>query len=172
MIRRLPRWFLLAALSLPLGSLTGCGLHPLYEGGTSGIAATGLRSVEVAPIPQRSGWLTRNALVDRLGGEHPAARYRLEVEIDDALIGFGIRGDAAATRERRTLRARYRLVERESGAVLLDATAGSDAGIDVVSSEYATVAAEQNAAERLSQLVADQIVARLARYMSAAPRRP
>jgi hypothetical protein len=43
--------------------------------------------------------------------------------------------------------------------VLLDATAGSDAGIDVVSSEYATVAAEQTALERLSKVVADQIVA-------------
>ena len=37
-----------------------------------------------------------------------------------------------------------------NGSVVLDATAGSDAGVDVVSSEYATVAAEQTAAERLS----------------------
>ena len=42
--------------------------------------------------------------------------------------------------------------------MLLDATAGSDAGIDVVSSEYATIAAEQTALERLSVEVADQIV--------------
>ena len=65
------------------------------------------------------------------------------------------------TRERRTLRARYRLVDLATGGVVLDATAGSDAGIDVVSSEYATVAAEQTAVERLSEVLADQIVARL-----------
>jgi len=53
-----------------------------------------------------------------------------------------------------------------SGQVVLDATAGSDAGIDVVSSEYATVAAEQTAAERLSDVVADQIVSRLALFAS------
>ena len=41
---------------------------------------------------------------------------------------------------------------------------GSDGGIDVVSSEYATVAAEQTAAERLADDVADEIVARLALY--------
>ena len=52
------------------------------------------------------------------------------------------------------------------GTVLLDATAGSDAGIDVVSSEYATVAAEQTALERLSREVADQIVSRVALYVS------
>ena len=50
--------------------------------------------------------------------------------------------------------------------VVLDATAGSDAGIDIVSSEYATVAAEQTALENLSDIVADQIVARLALYAS------
>jgi LPS-assembly lipoprotein len=91
----------------------------------------------------------RNKLVDRLGGGGRRAAYRLEVELDDNITGFGIRGDRAATRERRTLRARYQLVDLKTGAVVLDATAGSDAGIDVVSSEYATVAAEQTALERL-----------------------
>ena len=82
------------------------------------------------------------------------------------MTGFGIRGDSAVTRERRTLRARYQLVDLKTGQVVLDATAGSDAGIDVVSSEYATVAAEQTALERLSTVVADQIVSRLGLFMS------
>ena len=68
------------------------------------------------------------------------------------------------TRERRTLRARYQLVNLTDGSVLIDATAGSDAGIDVVQSEYATIAAENTALERLSGIVADQIVARIALY--------
>jgi LPS-assembly lipoprotein len=50
--------------------------------------------------------------------------------------------------------------------VVLDATAGSDAGIDIVSSEYATVAAEQTALENLTDIVADQIAARLGLYAS------
>ena len=53
--------------------------------------------------------------------------------------------------------------------VMLDATAGSDAGIDVASSPYATVAAEQTALERLATMVADQIVSRLALYASNRP---
>ena len=44
---------------------------------------------------------------------------------------------------------------------VVDATAGSDAGIDVVSSEFATIAAEQTALENLSREVADRIVTRL-----------
>ena len=152
------------AFALMLG-LTACGLQPMYAGGGSGAVATSLRSVQVAPIPERAGWLVRNALVDRLGGEPGSPAYRLEVELDDDITAFGIRGDAAVTRERRTLRARYRLVDLTTGEVVLDATAGSDAGIDVVSSEYATIAAEKTAQERLAQIVADQMVARLALFM-------
>ena len=146
--------------------LSGCGLRPLYGGGGAGTVAQSLRSVAVAPIKGRAGWLVRTALEDRLGTPPAEARYRLEVELDDNITGFGIRSDDAVTRERRTLRARYRLVDAAKGTVLIDATAGSDAGIDVVGSEYATVAAEQTALERLATELADQIVTRVATYAS------
>ena len=154
----------LAILSFLL-ALTGCGLRPLY-GGSDGVAIAGLlHSVEVAPIEGHSGWLVRNKLRDRLAdADGGAAAFRLTVTLDDNITAFGIRGDRAATFERRTLRARYQLVEAATGTVVLDATAASDAGIDIVSSEYATVAAEQTALERLSDQLADQIVTRLALY--------
>lgn len=154
-----------AALALPL-FLAACGLHPLYSGGSSGEVAQTLRSVEVAPIPGRAGWLVRGALQDRLGTAGSGARFRLEVELDDDIAGFGLRRDNAITRERRTLRARYRLVDASIGTVVLDATAGSDAGIDVVSSEYATMAAEQTALERLAKEIAEQMVSRIAVYVT------
>ena len=147
-------------------ALSGCGLRPMYAGGNSGVAASSLRSIQVQPIPGKAGWLVHKALVQRLGRQDGDSRYRLEVELDDNITGFGIRGDSAATRERRTLRARYRLLESATGAVVLDATAGSDAGIDVVSSQYATIAAEQTALERLSEVIADQMVARLGLYVT------
>lgn len=155
----------LLALALALGvAASGCALRPMYAGGESGPVATFLQNVSVQPIPGRTGWLVRSALVDRIGEPASDNPYRLEVELDDDITGFGIRTDSAVTRERRTLRARYRLVENATGQVLLDATAGSDAGIDVVGSEYATLAAEESAAERLSKVVADQIIARLGLY--------
>jgi len=159
---------LLVVTALLLG-LTGCGLRPLYAGGASGPVASSLTNISVAPIPERGGWLVRAALVDRLGGEHSGASHRVEIELDDDITGLGIRGDRSVVRERRTLRARFRLVEAATGQVVLDATAGADAGIDVVSSPYATVAAEQTALERLSTQIADQIVARLALYATKRP---
>lgn len=154
-----------AALAGALLLLTGCGLHPLYSGGGSGAVATALRGIEVTPIAGKAGWLMSNALRDRLGsGSDGGARpsFRLDVKLDDSIIGLGVRADDSVTRERRTLRARYQLVDVATGATVLDATSGSDAGIDDVSSEYATIAAENSALERLTDIVADQIVARLA----------
>lgn len=144
-------------------ALSGCGLRPLYGGGSTGAVATTLAGVEVITIEGKAGWLVGNALRDRLGsGGTPA--YRLSVRLDDRISGLGVRRDDSVTRERRTLRARFQLLDAASGAVLVDATAGSDAGIDVVQSEYATIAAENTALERLSVIVADEIVARLALY--------
>ena len=155
----------IGAAFLLLAALSGCGLRPLYGGDGQQRVVTTLSEVEVAPIEGRAGWLVRTALQDRLraaGKDSP--RYRLNVELDDNISGFGLRSDNAVTRERRTLRARYQLIDAGQGTVLLDATAGSDAGVDVVSSEYATVAAEETALERLSGEIADQIVARIALY--------
>jgi LPS-assembly lipoprotein len=153
-------------LLIALLPLTACGLRPVYGGGGHGAVAQALGNVTVDPIEGKAGWLMRNALNDRLaamrGGSGP--RYKLVVKLDDQISGFGLRADAAVTRERRTLRARYQLVDEATGAQILDDTAGSDAGIDVTSSEYATIAAEDTALERLSQTVADQIVTRLALF--------
>lgn len=152
--------FLLAALLL-----CACGLRPLYGDGAKGPVVAALRSVQVAPIEGQAGWLVRNKLIDRLGpSDAGTPAYRLDVALDDNITAFGIRTDQAATRERRALRARYQLVSLATGQVVLDATAGSDAGIDIVSSDYATVAAEQTALENLADVLADQIVGRIGIY--------
>lgn len=169
-----PKLALALTLVLPL-LLAACQLAPVYSGGSQGVAARSLAQIEVAPIPERAGFLVRDRLTQRTGaatgGEAPA--YRLDVKLDDRIEGFGVRGDNSIIRERRTLRARYQLVDLATGKTLLDATAASDAGIDVVSSEFAVVAAEQTALERLADDLAEQIIARVARHrMAGAPRQP
>jgi LPS-assembly lipoprotein len=147
---------------LLIASLAGCGLKPMYAGGRSGAAAQALASVRVDPIPGKNGWLMRNALNDRLravGEGEP--RYSLKVQLDDRIEGLGVRADTTVTRERRTLRARYQLIDNSNGETVLDETSGWDAGIDVASSEYATVAAEDSALERLTEIVADRVLARV-----------
>lgn len=158
---------------LALALLAACGLKPMYAGGSDGVVARGLAGVEVAPIEGRGGWLLRNALKDRLvesgGGAGAATRYILDVRLDEDIEGLGLLGDDTIGRERFRLRARYQLVDAASGEIVLDATSGSDAGIDVVSSEYATIAAEQTARENLARDVAGRIVTRLALELSEQP---
>ncbi len=150
--------------------LPACSLQPLYTGGAGGKAAQTLGQIDVPAIEGKAGWLVRDALFARLGAvPKGAASYRLEVILDDEITGFGVRRDDAVTRERRTLRARYKLIHLADNSVKIDATAGSDAGIDVVSSEYATVAAENTALERLAEIIADQIVTRIALDAGRAP---
>ena len=148
-----------AALAASI-ALAGCGLQPMYAGGGSGAVAQGLAAVDVAPIEGQAGWLVRNALRDRLAqsGASAEPRYRLDVLLDDELEGLGLLTDETIGRERRTLRARYQLVDLASGEIVIDASAGSDAGVDVVSSEFATIAAEERALENLAVAVADRIV--------------
>ena len=154
------RAFAFAAACL---ALTACGLQPMYAGGGSASVAQGLAAIDVPAIPGREGWLVRNALTERLGAAGDAApAYRLDVRLDDSLQALGVLNDDTISRERRILRARYQLVDLATGEILLDATAGSDAGIDVVSSEYATIAAEQTALENLAKDVADRMTTRIA----------
>ncbi|MCK0129605.1 LPS assembly lipoprotein LptE [Erythrobacter sp. F6033] len=152
-----------ALLLLATLALSACGLQPLYSGGGNAGVAQGLAAIDVPAIPGRGGWLVRNALNERLGAAGNASpAYRLDVRLDDALEALGVLNDDTTSRERRILRARYQLVDLATGEILLDATAGSDAGIDVVSSEYATIAAEQRALENLAKEVADRMTTRIA----------
>ena len=148
---------------LALCTLSACGLSPMYAGGGSGAVAQSMAAIEVAPIEGRAGWLVRSALEERFGAAGMVSpQYRIDVRLDDQLEGLAVLRDDTISRERRTLRARYQLVDLATGEILLDATDGSDAGIDVVSSEYAVIAAEQTALQNLSQDLAQRMVTRIA----------
>ncbi len=149
-------------------ALTACGLQPMYAGGSSAAVAQGLAAVDIPAIQGRGGWLVKNALDARLGVAGQATpQYRLDVRLDDSLEALGVLNDDTISRERRILRARYQLVDIATGAILLDATAGTDAGIDVVSSEYATIAAEQKALENLAVDIADRMATQVALTLRA-----
>lgn len=163
------RVFVTLCLVASLPTLASCGLHPLYANGSHGAVAQAIGVVTLDPIEGKAGWLMGNALNDRLaaisGGSGP--NYRLHVELSDQITGFGVRSGDTVTRERRTLRARYQLFDAATGTLVMDTTAGSDSGFDAAQSEYATIAAEDTALERLTEIVADQIVTNMAQKLSA-----
>lgn len=160
--------------SLPLLAfvllLPACGLKPVYSGGSDSVVTRTLDSIEIGPIPGKAGWIMTQQLAQRLGNSSAASvSYRLDVTLDDQLTSFGISKDNSASRERRTLRARYQLIENATGKVMLDQTASADSGIDLTQSDYATIAAEETVLERLSIDLADQITTRLALFAQRQP---
>lgn len=159
-MRALAASLLLIGLGLPLA---GCGLQPIYAEGQQGVAARSLAMVAVSPIPERSGQMLQAELLRRMQPTGSPA-YRLDVVLEEKIEGFGIRGDESVARERISMIATYRLVDVATDKVVLEDIAKSDAGVDVVRSEYAVVEAERTAAERNAHAVANRIISRLALY--------
>ncbi|MEM1020923.1 MAG: LPS assembly lipoprotein LptE [Pseudomonadota bacterium] len=158
------QWLGLAALLL----LCGCGFEPLYATGPgSAQVPAALRSVSVAPLSDRSGQFLQLALERRLNNNGVPADYILDIDMRQTTQFFGIRGDAAPTRQRVRMVADYRLVNAITDKELFSGNALADSTIDIVDSEYATFVAEEAAVERNAQVVADRILSRLALYFRA-----
>lgn len=164
MIRRLLPLFACAIL------LPGCGLRPVYSGGSNSAVANVLNSVEVGPIDGKAGWIMAQQLKQRLAPVPTGSgTYRLNIDLNDQLTSFGISLDNSVSRERRTLRAHYTLVDVASEKVVLEETASSEAGIDLTQSDFATIAAEEMALDRLSIDLVEQITTRLALFAKRPP---
>ncbi len=159
-MRALAASLLLIGLSLPLA---GCNLQPIYAQGQQGVAARSLATVAISPIPERSGQLIQEELLRRMQPTGTPA-YRLDVILEEKIEGFGIRGDESVARERVSMTATYRLVDLATDKPVLEDVAESDAGIDVVRSEFAVVEAERTASERNAHAVANRIITRLALF--------
>jgi LPS-assembly lipoprotein len=90
-----------------------------------------------------------------------APRYRLDVRLDDKLEGLGLLADDTVGRERRTLRARYQLVDTSSGEICSmppPVRRGHRCGLQRICHRRRRA----DRAENLTRVVADQIVTTLA----------
>jgi len=154
-----------------LSVLAGCGFQPLYgkPGGASGIGATDqLAAVRVAPLPDRAGQQMHNLLRDRLNpqGQPIRPRYLLEVRLHELRENLGIRVDETATRANLTVVASFALRESGTGELLYRSDARSTNSFNILTSQFATDVAENDARERALRELADSIRTRLGIYFS------
>lgn len=150
--------------------LAGCGFRPLYgsKSDAPGLAAE-LASVEVAPIPERTGQLLRNALeqrMERAGGAYRKA-YTLELEVDESTEALGLGRDATVTRANLVVTAAFQL--RQNGTVIWSGQSRSAAAYNVLTQQYATIASERDSRDRAVTQVADDITRRLAVFLGNRP---
>ena len=148
-------------------ALAACGFTPAY--GPQGGGAALLGGVEADTPQTRDDFALVRRLSERLGpAQNP--RYRLAYSVGTDVLGQAITPDNATTRYSLTGLADYTLHDSATDAVLLTGRVTSFTSWSATGSNVATLAAEEDAHERLMRMLADQIVTRLLAQAGSLPK--
>lgn len=172
--RPLPRRALLA-LGL-LAVVPACSFRPLYgqrtasDGTASGSTVGDLSTIYIKPISDRPGQIFHNFLRDRLTPRGLPARpnYFLEVELQESTEEVAVRRDETATRANLRLQARYELLDSNDKDVLFRGASQTITSYNIITSQFATLSAENDARERGLRELADDLRTQIAVYFSRA----
>jgi LPS-assembly lipoprotein len=155
-----------AALALALG---GC-LQPLYAPPRAGGEPLAIRTVEVAPIPDRFGHFLRTELQFRLGGgalpEAPVYRLTVTTRATSRAAIVDRSTDRVDTLTLQ-VRANYVLRRIADNSTVASGAASATSTYDRSSQRFSNVAAGRSAEERTTRQLADQIMARVAAALAA-----
>jgi len=162
-------WSRRLAIAAAAMTLAACGFRPMHASYKDGSVPADLASVYVAQIPDRVGQQVRNHLLDLLnpGGEPAKEKYRLSVRLDRSVSRAAIRSTELETRRHVRLAASYRLTTADGETELYRSAYTAITSYNVVSSEYAVLAAEQNADALAARQVADAIQTQIALYFTS-----
>ena len=165
-LAKLKRAAVVSGAVAAIWSLTACGFQPLYGGVTGEIRSLELSQISVSPITVSPGNDLRNSLIDRLtpNGEPVYPQYRLDIALSESREGVAIQEDASVTRYNYQLTARYELFDLGLGETIHRGSARSIAAYNVAESEFATLSAERDAAQRVAEDLGNQIELRLALF--------
>jgi LPS-assembly lipoprotein len=159
-------WWQLRALVLVAAVLavSACGFRPLY--GTSSVGATAeeLALIKIEPIPDRVGQQVRNQLADHFNtGQMPAStRYTLYVTLNESTQQLAVQKNQLATRANYRLNANYYLME--GGNRLFASSRSVISSYNILSADFSTLTASQDAQARATRELADAISTSLAIY--------
>jgi LPS-assembly lipoprotein len=145
-----------AVIALLASALGGCGLHPLYGSDENRGAAA-----EIA------GYELRNSLIDGLHSpmRFGDAQYRLKITITQLLQAIAVENNASITRYNYVLTGKYSLTDTK-GKEIKGGSESTLSAYDVVTSPYATLAAEHDAQRRSAHELAYRIQTDLAVFLS------
>lgn len=157
-----------------LVALGGCGFQPLYGQvkGSPAAAVDDLSRIRITPLVDRPGQQMHNLLRDRLNplGQPTQPAYVLTVTVSETKRELGVEIDETATRSNLILRAQFDLVVAATGQPLTSGTSASINSYNILSNEFATFSAEQDARERGLREMADDIKVRLGIFFKRARR--
>jgi LPS-assembly lipoprotein len=160
------RKFLAVISVMPL--LAACGFEPLHA---QRGAVAALPPIRIDPIPDRAGQILRNYLLDRMAprGEAGAQAYTLSIRLFEPRQVLALRRDDVISRMGYSAVASYELIDGAGKRVVAGSSSYST-DYEITNSEFATLAAQQNARERVLELVADDIRNQIAVQLRAQDR--
>lgn len=147
------RAFLISLAAAPV--LAACGFEPLHA--QRGVLAA-LPPMQIEPIPDRQGQILRNYLLDRVSprGEASSAKYSLVITLFEPRQVLALRRDDVISRMSYSAVANFEVRDSANRRVFAGNSSFST-DYEITNSEYATLTAQQNARERVLELVADDI---------------
>ncbi len=138
--------------------LSSCGFKPIYATPDGADAAVN-REIAIARVsaPEEVHLFVVDALHDRIVlKEGQAPKYNLHVVATEDAQRLAVQIDATVTRYNYRLNGRYQLVNLENGE-RLSGSVRAVTSYNIVSSQYSTLYAENNAREKAAKLLAENI---------------
>ena len=148
--------------------LSACGLRPLYASGGITDVSEELSQVDVAIIPDRSGQILRNYLIQGLntGGRPAEPVYRLSVDLRERQEDLGIDKTDSAQRANLVMTARFSLHTAADDQEVLDRRVGIITSYSILLDEFATQSSQNAARDRALRQLGSDIRTQLALYFS------
>jgi LPS-assembly lipoprotein len=158
---------LIALAAAAAQMLSGCGWAPLYADTDTEAASEELQAIKVDPIPERIGQRLEIALRNSLNptGEPTPPRYRLGTTLAVTLSNFGIQSQGLATLGQIDATATFKLVDLQTGGILLTNTIHVANSFDLNPNQYSTIVGEDDAGVRSVAELDQEIVTRLTFFM-------
>ena len=150
-------WSRRAILTLP-ALLAACGFAPVY--GPSGVGRRLFGRIRTADPRTPDDFAFAGRIAEQLGPEESAS-YELGWQLRIAVVPQAITADEITTRYALNGTADYVLTDLASGRAVARGQVSSFTSYSTTGTTIATMAAEQDAHERLARMLADQVVTRL-----------
>ena len=156
----------LAVLIAVLPLVAGCGFQPLYATGGLSDVSEELSQVEVGIIPDRSGQILRNYLIQGLNTEGRPAdpTYRLNVSLTETREELGIDKADNAQRANLIVTARFTLRTAADDQEVLNRRVGIITSYNILVDEFATLSAQKAARDRALRRLGFDIRTQLSLY--------
>ncbi len=145
---------------------SGCGFSGIHSP-QSPATISKLETFEINHIPDRIGQMLRNELIRQMrhGENIGLPRFYLSVSLNERLNHLGIRKDDVATRANLVLNATFKVTDQKKGRLVYSGSSRSVSSYDILTSDFATLSALQDARRRGVKTLAQKIKTRISIWL-------